>query len=231
MKISKNGLRVLVVTAIIFVVFNVIAFVAPFNKNGTFWTAYIFGLISILVQPIIVFTACKNGTDTKSKFYGFPIIRIGLIYIVVQFIFSLIFMGVSGFIPVWIPIILFVILLAFCAIGFIATDTMREEIEKQDIKAKVDTIVMRSLQAQSKALVGLCNDAEVKRSVEALAESFRFSDPVSSNATSHQENELANILNLLQSALTDNDSNSSIKLCKRAEAVLEDRNRLCKLNK
>ena len=35
----------------------------------------------------------------------------------------------------------------------------------------------------------------------------------------------------LQRAMVDNDDTSVVPLCKKAEAILAERNRLCKLNK
>lgn len=67
--------------------------------------------------------------------------------------------------------------------------------------------------------------------MQKLAEDFRFSDPVSSDALADVEASLSACLDELQRSLTDGDLDSAAVLCRRAAATLTERNRLCKLNK
>lgn len=55
--------------------------------------------------------------------------------------------------------------------------------------------------------------------------------PVSNDATVAAETELKAVMEELQRAMVDNDDTSVVPLCKKAEAILAERNRLCKLNK
>ena len=64
-----------------------------------------------------------------------------------------------------------------------------------------------------------------------LAESFRFSDPVSSDALIDIEANLSALVDELQSAVLEKDTEAAKTLCAKVEATLADRNRLCKLNK
>ena len=67
--------------------------------------------------------------------------------------------------------------------------------------------------------------------VKALADEFRYSDPVSNAAIADAEADLAAAVDELQSAYVDGDSEAVAKLCRKASALLAERNRLCKLNK
>ena len=64
-----------------------------------------------------------------------------------------------------------------------------------------------------------------------LAESFRFSDPVSSDALNDIEASLNALVDELQSAVLEKDNAAAQTLCAKVEATLADRNRMCKLNK
>ena len=64
-----------------------------------------------------------------------------------------------------------------------------------------------------------------------MAEEFKYSDPVSSEAIKNIENELSEMVDELQKAVVDNDSESIIGLCDKIKISLTERNRLCKLNK
>jgi glucan phosphoethanolaminetransferase (alkaline phosphatase superfamily) len=230
MKLSKNAKRFLIIVGILFVVFNVISFAAPFVKTAVFWVSYIFGIIAVLVKIPVMKIAFTDTEDARSKFYGFPIARIGVIYSIIQLILSLIFMGVAVFVPVWIPIILFIIVLGISSVGFIAADATRDEIVRQDEVIVKDVSFMRNIQSKMNVLTAQCQDEEIKKVVSDLAEEVRYSDPVSSDAIKDIENELNNSVEELQRAIVDNDENA-LEICKRTKDILLERNRLCKLNK
>lgn len=233
MKLEKNQLRFLAIVGILLLVFNIIAFVAPFNREGLFWTAWAFTNLAIVLQIVFVFTAFKSGSDVKSKFYGIPIARIGLVYLVVQLIVGLAAMGLSFLpgCPVWPFLIVFIIILAVAAIGLIAAEATREEIERQDTVLKKNVSVLRGLQSLGNSLVAQCDTPEASAELKKLAEQLRFSDPVSSDATADAEHELATVMEELQRAVLENDCAGVVGLAKRAQATLAERNRICKLNK
>ena len=231
---SKNRMRFYVSLAIVFAIFTVIAFAVPFRHNAVFWLSYAFAVVAVLVQLYSYPKAFDfEGHDVRSKFYGFPLARLTTIYLIAQLALSLLFMIVGNFVqvPSWIPVVLYVILLGISAIGFIAADSMKEEVERQDTvhKARVDT--MRALQSKSVFIASQCDDSETRKALSKLAESFRFSDPVSSDALSDIEASLNALVDELQSAVMEKDNAAAQTLCAKVEATLADRNRMCKLNK
>lgn len=233
MKLNNNTKKGVVALAIALVIFCVMAFVIPFPKNGLFWTGFIFGLIAILGQVPIWMIAFRGAESARSKFYGMPIARIGVIYMVVQLILSFIAMGLAWVpvVPAWPFIIVSLLFFAAAALGTIATDMTREEIERQDVQIKRDVSKMRELQSLGNSLVRQCDNAEVKSELQKLSDALRFSDPVSSDATADSEAELKQLLDELQNALLDGDTAGVCGLCKQAQNVLAERNRICKLNK
>ena len=148
MKLEKKQIRGIALFAIILVVYNILAFVIPFPKNGCFWAAWAFGLVAILLQIPILLLAFRNGETVKSKFYGFPIARVGVIYLIAQMIVTVLFFALA-FVkcPAWIPVVISVLVLAAGLLGVIATDAARDEIERQEKTVKVNTTAMRTLQA------------------------------------------------------------------------------------
>ena len=233
MKLTKNTMRGLIIGGLFLVVFNLIAFLVPFPHTGNFWVGYIFGMIAILAQAPIWMLAFRNAESARSKFYGMPIARVGVIYLVAQIILSFIAMGLAWVpvVPAWPFIIVSLLLLAAAALGTIATDITREEIERQDVQIKRDVSKMRELQSLGSSLVRQCDDAAAKAELQKLSDALRFSDPVSSDATAEKEAELKHLLDELQTALVDGDFAGIGGLCKQAQNVLAERNRICKLNK
>ena len=223
----------LIICAIILICFLALAFLIPFPKTAAFWVCFVFGLIALGAQVYVFKIAFDKGEPLKSKFYGFPIAKIGVIYLIVQLAASFAMMGI-GFavkVPVWIALLVCILILGVSAVGLIAADIMRDEVERQDVQLKKDVQTMRALQSKSAALADGCADEETKKKLTDLAERFRFSDPVSSDAVASAEQDLTAFLDELQNAVLEGDWESAGLLIAKTDAALAERNRLCKLNK
>ncbi len=228
---KKNAIRWWVVLGVVLVVYNVLAFALPFPKTAVFAVSYLFTMIAILAQIYVIRTAFYRGEGVKSKFYGFPIAKLGVIYLAVQLIAGLVFMALGLIVPVWLPLALYVVLLGVAAVGFVAADAARDEVVRQEVKLEKDVSRMREFQAKGRALVTLNQVPEAARPLEKLAEDLRFSDPVSSEALTEIEDQLAECLAQLQEAVSAQKTEQILSVCREAERILAERNQLCKLSK
>ena len=228
---KKNAIRWWVVLGVVLVVYNVLAFALPFPKTAVFAVSYLFTMIAILAQIYVIRTTFYRGEGVKSKFYGFPIAKLGVIYLAVQLIAGLVFMALGLIVPVWLPLALYVVLLGIAAAGFVAADAARDEVVRQEVKLEKDVSRMREFQAKGRALVTLNQVPEAARPLEKLAEDLRFSDPVSSEALTEIEDQLAECLAQLQEAVSAQKTEQILSVCQEAERILAERNQLCKLNK
>lgn len=228
---SKTKLRTGIVLAVVFVVFTVAAFAIPFRKNGVFWLSYVFAVAAIAAQAYVMTVAFAGQKSLRSKFYGFPIARVGVVYLIVQLILSLVCMALAAWIPTWLAILADVVVLGAAAVGFVATDTMREEIQRQDTSLKTDVSAMRAMQSMGRSLVHQCGDDALRPELEKLSEALRYSDPVSSRELAEAEAELKSLLDELQKAVVEQAYEAAGTLCRQAMAALAERNRLCKLHK
>lgn len=228
---KKNTSRFFIVLGIILVVFSIIAFAVPFSMTGSFWMGYIFGVIAIALQVYVFQVAFADGNSAKSKFYGFPIAKIGVFYLVAQLIISIIEMAVASVIPVWVSVVINVLVLAVAVIGCIAAEITKDEVVRQDVQIKKDVSNMRELQSLSASLVNLSNDTSIKAMLQDLADEFKYSDPVSSDASLPLEKNLISMLNGLKQSLTTGDTSSASSVCTSIKNGLAERNRVNKLSK
>ena len=228
---SKNKIRGYITLAVLLAVFSVVAFAAPFSKTMVFWLAYIFAVAAIAYQIYVFQISFSDTGDVRSKFYGFPIARVGVLYLLVQLVLSLMQMAFAAVFPTWLAVIINVLPAAFAVVGCIAADVMRDEIARQDTRMKTDVAAMRALQSMSAALAGQCSDDDAKKAVQKVADAFRFSDPVSSEQTKDLEKELQNQMDEIQKAIIDGDFTLMNILCGRILGSLAERNRICALNK
>lgn len=232
MTLSKNAKRFLIIIGLSLVAFNVIAFVVPFPRTAVFWIGYGFGMLAILAQIIVIKLAFDGAESIRSKFYGFPIARIGVIYLIAQVLLSIVAMALGMIILPWIPAVLFTVMLVAAAAGLVSADAVRDEVERQDEKIVKDVSRMRSLQSKMNVLISQSDvSGELKTELDKLADSIKYSDPVSSSATEQIEDELNFNIEELQKAIVDGENESALTICKKTSGILAGRNRLCKLNK
>ena len=224
---NKDTIRGLVVLGVLLVLYILVAFLIPFVHTATFWVSFVFTLIAFAVVAASIYIAFIKNPDAKSRFYGFPIAKIGVLYGAVQLLAGIVFMALAAIVPAWVAVLVYAIALGAAVIGLISAETVVEEIHLQDAKLKKDVTLMRSLQSKLSQIAAQSEDAAIK----ALAEEFRYSDPVSSDAIADAETDLAAAVDELQTAYVDGDSEAVAKLCRKASALLAERNRLCKLNK
>lgn len=224
---KKDTIRGIAALGILLILYILIVFLIPFVKTAVFWVSFVFTLIAFGVVAVSLYIAFVKKPDAKSKFYGFPIAKIGVMYGGTQLLVGLLFMALGKWAPVWLAVLVYAIALGAAVIGLISADAVREEIQRQDNKLKKDVSFMRNLQSKVNQMATQCAAPELRQ----FAEDIRYSDPVSSDALTDIEQELAAAVEELQAAVVDGDSESVAQLCRKASATLAERNRLCKLNK
>ena len=224
---KKDTIRAIAVAAIVLIIYHLVVFLVPFAHTTAFWLSYGFTLAAFAVLCASIYLAFIKKSNAKSRFYGFPIARIGLIYGLVQLIASLVIMALGCFIPWQVCVLLYAIAMGAALIGLISTEAVIDNIQEQDRKLKTDTVLMRALQSKVSQIAAQSEDA----AMQALAEEFRYSDPVSNAAIADAEANLAAVVDELEAAFVDGDQEGMAQLCRKANALLAERNRLCKLNK
>lgn len=224
---KKNTIRGAIGLGVLLVLYMLVAFLMPFSHTAVFWTNFVFTLIAFGVVAVSAYIAFVRKSDAKSRFYGFPIAKIGAIYGLAQLVLGFVFMALGAWIPVWVAVLVCAIALGVAVIGLVSAEAVVDEIDTQDEKLKKNVAFMRDLQSKVNQMASSCDLPEMKR----FAEEIRYSDPVSSNALTEIERELSAAVDELQSAIVDGDTENIPTLCRKASASLAERNRLCKLNK
>lgn len=215
---KRSGYLIL---AIVLIVFAVIAFAAPFEKTPVFWVSFVFGLLAICFQ-IPLWNKALGGETLKSKFLGFPVLHIGVAYLIIQLIVSIIMMAVPG-IPLWIAIIIDVVILAISCTLVPSGGVARTVIEETEEKIQAKTSFIKSLKADVDILLSKETDAEVKDALRKLSDEIRFSDPMSNSALENIEAEISDRLISLSEA-GENKKN----VISEISGLIKQRNIKCK---
>lgn len=221
---KKNSLMPYIALGIVFILFNVIAFVIPTDKTATFITAYVFSVVAFAVQiPLWRVALGKKGT-LKSKFLSIPIIHVGIAYLIIQLIAFAIFMFLPA-LPVWLAIVVCSIVVAISALCVIAGQTGANEINSIEEKTKVKRAFIQFLQADIEMLAEVETDTETKAALKKLAEKVRFSDPMSHEMLGELESRINAKVGEMKKA------ENKMSLIGEVDSLLTERNKKCKIMK
>ncbi len=217
---KKNSTKGYVILGILFALISIIAFAVPTVKTATFWIAYVFTAAAFAAQIIIWRTALGKET-LKSKFLGFPVVHIGIVYTVIQVIAFAVFMFVPT-LPTWSAIVVCSVIAGISAVCMISADAGRNEIERVEAKVQKKVFYIRELQADIELLADNETNADVKKALTQLAEKIRFSDPMNNEQLADLEDKISTKIEELKT------TSSQLEIITELNSLLDERNKKCK---
>ena len=220
---KKNSTKGYIILGILFALVSIIAFAVPFIKTATFWIAYVFTAAAFAAQ-IIIWKKALGNEELKSKFLGFPVVHIGIVYAIIQTVAFAVFLFVPT-LPVWSAIVVCSIIAGVSAVCMISADVGRNEIEQVEAKVQKKVFYIRELQADVELIASAETDANIKAALTQLAEKIRFSDPMSNEQLMDLENKIsAKVLELKTAA-------NKVEIITELTSLLDERNKKCKILK
>ena len=220
---KKNSTKGYVILGILFVLISIIAFAVPTVKTATSWIAYVFTAAAFVAQ-IIIWNKALGKETLKSKFLGFPIVHIGIVYAVIQVIAFAVFMFVPT-LPAWSAILVCSVIAGISAVCMISVDAGRNEIERVEAKVQNKVCYIRELQADIELLAHNETNADVKTALTQLAEKICFSDPMSSEQLADLENKISSKVAELKA------TSNKLEIITELNSLLDERNKKCKILK
>lgn len=221
---KKNSIKGYVILGILFVLISIIAFAVPTVKTATFWIAYVFTAAAFAAQIGIWKTALSKEGTLKSKFLGFPVVHIGIVYAVLQVIAFAVFMFMP-ILPAWSAIVACSVIAGISAVCMISADAGRNEIERVEANVQKMVFYIRELQADIELLADNESDAAVKTALTHLAEKIRFSDPMSNEQLADLENKISTKVAELKTAP------NKVEIITELNSLFDERNKKCKILK
>lgn len=221
---KKNSTKGYVLLGILFALVSIIAFAVPTAKTATFWIAYVFTAAAFAAQIGIWKTALGKEGTLKSKFLGFPIVHIGIVYAIIQVIAFAVFLFAPT-LPTWSAIVVCPIIAGLSAVCMISADAGRNEIERVEAKVQNKVFYVREMQADIELLADNESDVAVKTALTHLAEKIRFSDPMSNEQLADLENKISIKVAELKTA------SSKLEIITELNSLLDERNKKCKILK
>ena len=219
---KKNISKGYFILGILFILVSVIAFAVPTAKTTAFWISYAFTVLAFAAQLIIWKAALGRSESLKSKFLGFPVVHIGIVYLIVQVIALAVFLFIPT-LPIWSAVVGCAVVAGVSAVCMIASYVGRSEIERVSVKVREKTFYIKQLQTEVELLAGAETDAATKSELAQLAEKIRYSNPMS-------DEQLADIEDRITAKIAELKSSANkVKIINELNSLLDERNRKCKL--
>ena len=221
---KKNSSKGYLILGILFILVSVIAFAVPAAKTAAFWISYAFTVVAFAAQIIIWNAALGRSESLKSKFLGFSVVHIGIVYLVVQIIALIVLLFIPT-LPIWSAVVACAVIAGVSAACMIASDVGRGEIERVSAKVQEKTFYIKQLQADVELLAGAETDTATKSALKRLSEKIRYSDPMSDEQPAAVEDRITAKIAELKS------STDKVKIINELNSLLDERNRKIKILK
>lgn len=221
---KKTSTKGYLILFFLLVLVSIVAFIVPTLKTVTFWIAYVFTVVAFVAQIGIWKVALGTEKTLKSKFLGFPVVHIGIVYLITQTIAFVVFMFAST-LPIWIAIVTCSCICGIFAVCMIAGEAGKCEIERIEAKVQKKVFFIKELQAEVNIIANDEINEEIKEALLQLAEKIRFSDPMSNEQLADLES------NISDRILTLKGATEKTALIAEITSLLNERNQKCKILK
>ena len=229
--IGKKAGITLAIIGLIAVVYNVIFFVVPWNNGmsvaatwityGCTWLALIFGGV--------VTAVAFNKKELKSRIFGIPVHCVGYTVLLLQLLIDGVVMGVGHWFEIafWIPTIVEVLLFALATITVIVRAANRDFIDSID-KKEVKEAYIKQLRIEVDSLVEANTIDAIKADLVKLAETVRYTDPVSHKDVEDTEDQITVAFEELEKAVAEGDVAKAQSSIAKMNRLLNERKAILK---
>lgn len=231
---KKRFQKYLIVWAVLFVLFQVIAFVSPGwggmeKYTPSFWIGYAVITLSLFGQLGCAWVALKSG-DNRKTFYNLSLLSVSYTGLVLSFVAGGLCMVISP-LPYWVGMIGCALALGWSVLAVVKTTVAIEEVTRIDVETETRTAFIRSMTAEAEVLVTRATREEIKAECKKVQEALRYSDPMSVPALAATEKEIAIRFAALTEAVQSEEAGQVMTLAGEIRQLVDERNKKCRLLK
>lgn len=240
---NNNKKNVLLISAILAIIFSLL-FIVIRPVTGIFLISYIFAILGL---AILCATTWFVIDRSESYPWTTALPRAAIVYLIIELVLSAVFVLVEQlakwsfgaialiewiegfrFAPGWYLLIHAVLLLGLI-IRIVLLKGGVTHIEKRGTEVKTKTQFIAALRIDAELLANRTENAKLKNQLAKLAETIRFSDPMSADALIPIEQQMTTKMDELKDNLQEFEKASAI--ADEIALLLEERNAKCKVLK
>ncbi len=232
---KKNFKLYIICWAILLALFNIICLVTPNETaglskfGGAFWIEYIFITAAFIGQLVCAYITFK-AENLKKLFYNLPLITLSYTGLLLTLIFGGAAMAIPN-LPVWVGAVICLLILGFNAIAIIKAKAAAKLVESVDKKISRQTGFIKNLTTEAESLVSHAKSNEVRAECKRVYEAARYSDSMSNIRLADIEEKITAEMQQLSEAVANDDSEIAAAVACELIALIEDRNKKCRLLK
>ena len=217
---KNNKILMNVVLGILFVVFNVIVFQIPVIHTDSYWIVYGFTCVAFAMQFYVWNLTLTSNEEIKSKFLGYPITNVSVLYFFVQLLVCW-YVMVNNNIEQWKVIIINVVVLGTASSCICFTQVGKNYIGDIDKKVAAKVEFIKDTMVELNLISNELKETDEKQAMEKLIEIVRYSDPMSSEKLAGLEKEIETKITELK------NSNKSLEIINLLQKKFVERNARC----
>ena len=206
---------------------NLIVFLLPLSREGSFWLGYGFAMGALALSVLAGVTEFLQP-GLRSKFYGLPPFTVVLIYACAQVVLGGVEMLFSFLSPL-LSLLLNLILLLLMLLGLVTAGAAVGVAAHIDRKTGNKRAYLETLYAELAAMAEMAPDPELQQMFLSLCEDARFADPMSGPELAALEREIADTVSTLK--LSQSSPASAKKIGAELKRLLNERSQKVKAAK
>lgn len=220
--------------AVLFALFQIIAFVAPGwasepKYTASFWVSYVCIVAAFVGQLVCAWYALQEE-NAKKRFYQLSMVTISYTGLLLSFLFGGVCMLLSP-LPYWVGVLLCAIVLGCNAIAVLKAAAAAELVTRSDERLQESSFFIRSLTSDAESLLSHAKTEESKALCKKVYEVARYSDPMSHAALHSIEDKIATQMEALTNAVTESNGKIVTTIAEEIVTLIGERNRKCKVLK
>ena len=228
-KKKASGMSLTVLGAI-FVVYNLFVFVLCKPVTAVFWLSYLFMLAAFVFQVGALKTSFRT-LDVEAAFFGIPLMQLSVYYFFAELFASAVFMFFQHAVDIRIPLLIQVLLLAIFIIVAVMSVAGRDAAKESKDHIAQQVSALKGMGVDVELLAKAEADPQLRNKLDKLAESIRYSDPMSTPAIEDVEGRIHQAICELRIYCEHGEKEQALQTVSRLEMMIVERNKKLMLSK
>ena len=229
-KTTKSRGLLGIIPVLIFIIYSILMFWIFDQSKTMFKLCYVFSVVATALAAFMPVFMIKPQNTAKTIFNRFSLAMFTSLYFGIQLVLGFV-LTLLGFLPTVIGVILELALAFIYAIGIITSSLGIDYIKDLEKEQKEKVYFIKSIAVDIEGLVNKVQDAELKKKLEKLSETARYSDPMSHQSLSGLESQISIKVEALKASINEGKLETVENDCKAIEDMFNERNEKCKIFK
>ena len=229
MKKEKATISIGFIYVILLGIFNLLVFSIFKTRTNVFWLSYAFMTVAFIVQIVSMFLSFKT-VDVEAVFFGIPLASFSIYYLCASLVVGAVFMIFQNAGFTLAMVIQALILAAFLIVAIVSL-LARDTVKAIGDNVKQNVTNLKSILVDIEMLASSCTEPELKQALNKLADTVKYSDPMSTAAIDLVEQRIMRKISELRVSMDNNQIPDALQACKDLEMLYVERNKKLALSK